>query len=308
MKYLKLYNTMMEALQADNINIVSTCKQNKSLVRYFNYQDKNLRTEIPDLSNNSLDIYDHDSIPVILYKNNYKISIDTTNLVYHEFNDGLGILQFSMLLPNQLYDTPIKELYIPNNIQTIPSRMLQKCINLYYIRFPKIMDTIDWGSFGYCYGLKYIQLPRKLNKLINQAFWECKNLKTVIMPKILNNIGDSVFYLCINLQNIILSNTLNKIEDNTFAFCRSIKLTIPKYTILGWRFINLIENTSNNNTQVKFLSEYPRFTPMSVCFGRREDCFINTIIVPKGSLDVYIDYFKSDNNCNIEYNNILEEV
>lgn len=94
-------------------------------------------------------------------------------------------------------NTTLKNVDLPDSIQTIEDSAFQGCTSLYEITLWKGLTTIEHGAFAYCSNLSKIVLPEGLTTVGNAAF-AMASLTDVTLPKSLKKVGETAFTSAIN--------------------------------------------------------------------------------------------------------------
>lgn len=132
-------------------------------------------------------------------------------------------------LPNSgLYEMKsLKEVMLPDNLETIGNSAFIYCSNLKDISFPETLVTIEYNAF-YHSGLSEVTFPANLQTISDAAFYECYDLKKVTFPKKLRVIGNNAF-LRSNLSEVILPDSLKTIGNYAFCYCQQLqKVVFPE--------------------------------------------------------------------------------
>lgn len=147
----------------------------------------------------------------------------------------------------------IKELHIPDSVDTIAYWLCEKCYSLEEVSIGKGIRYMDYSAFAYCGNLKTvtidpeaqaqvlwncvfrgcgklesISLPSKVRFLMEGAFSECYALKSVTLPNSLERIERMCFDRCTSLESVVLPEGLLNIGHYVFTDCTALKqVTIP---------------------------------------------------------------------------------
>lgn len=87
----------------------------------------------------------------------------------------------------------IKELVIPEGIETIGEGALYQCQDLVKVQFPKTLKTIEKQAFYECYYLEEVTLYDGLETIGEEAFWGCVSCLKFTFPGTLKSVGKSQF-------------------------------------------------------------------------------------------------------------------
>ena len=147
-------------------------------------------------------------------------------LILPEMLDGSYVTSVLMRL-NVL--TTIKEIKIPDKVESIGSHLFEDCTALESVILPSKIKAIGENAFYNCSNLKQIKIPDEVTLIGDLAFAECTSLKKVELPENVQRIGENVFQNCTGLEEIKINNKVTVIKDNAFTGCTSLKeIEIPK--------------------------------------------------------------------------------
>ena len=113
-------------------------------------------------------------------------------------------------------NTEIKELVIPNSVETIEGYAFCGCSGLTSVKFLNNLTTIGNYAFSGCSGLTSIIFSDNLTTIGNYAFYGCFSLTSITIPNNVITIGDGSFYGCYNLTSITIPNSFITIGDYAF--------------------------------------------------------------------------------------------
>lgn len=91
------------------------------------------------------------------------------------------------------------------------------------INLPNNLESIGSNLFNGCEYLKEISIPEKIEYIGDYAFFKCKRLQSIILPNNLKEIGQHAFDGCISIKKVKIPAGINYIEDYAFADCRSLE-------------------------------------------------------------------------------------
>lgn len=156
-------------------------------------------------------------------------------------------------------DTLIRQISLPNTLQTINSRAFVWCKELQSIDIPESVTSLGDNLFGACMALKTITLPPNITEIKEYTFNGCP-INSIHIPEGVTKIGDFAFAWCDNLEDIQLPTTLlsmgsailvdarslrhiaipegiTRIENETFVGCSNLtSIQLPQYlTYIGSR-------------------------------------------------------------------------
>lgn len=137
----------------------------------------------------------------------------------------------------------IKELILPEGIETIGDRAFCSCQNLTgTLIIPDSVTTIGDSAFNYCYRLTNVVLGNGLKMIGENAFSLCSSLKnlefgnsvqvigagafnncgltgTLTIPDSVITISDKAFYFCEKLEGLVLGKNVETIGSDAFSYC-----------------------------------------------------------------------------------------
>lgn len=97
------------------------------------------------------------------------------------------------------YYTGIKNIVIPNSVETIEEAAFHYCLNLSSITFPSGLTTINANTFNNCSSLKSINIPDSVTSVYYNTFYKCTSLENVTIGKNTQFIIPSKpYYRCFN--------------------------------------------------------------------------------------------------------------
>ena len=139
-------------------------------------------------------------------------------------------------------------------VKSIGNRAFHDCINLYEVRIPESIVSIEMGAFSGCSGLKSITIPSSVTS-IESAFYNCYNLEsisvdsknkeydsrdncnaiietagstlivgctTTVIPNSVKEIGSAAFDGRKYLKSIEIPNSVIAIDDVAFRDCSKL--------------------------------------------------------------------------------------
>lgn len=148
--------------------------------------------------------------------------------------------------------TSLKEITLPNNLESIGRQAFELNDNLKYIIFPDGLKKIGPEAFRNCYSLEKVHIPDSVETLSPGIFFECHKLKEaeisgaktietaafrntglekVKLNKGLLTIEEFAFGYCEKLTEIHLPSTVCYCDQLAFEGCYSIKIKVHKSTI-----------------------------------------------------------------------------
>ena len=121
----------------------------------------------------------------------------------------------------------IKDLVIPNSVESIGDYTFDGCIGLKSVTIPNSVTRIGDYAFYNCGGLTSVSIPNSVTNIGIFAFANC-NLTSVDIPNSVTTVGESAFEGCWNMETMKLPDKLQIIRKSTFSGCNSLKsVTIP---------------------------------------------------------------------------------
>ena len=119
-------------------------------------------------------------------------------------------------------DVEIKDLVIPEGVDTIGSYAFYKCLGLTSVTIPNSVTTIGYGAFENCSGLTSITIPNSVTTIRSHAFWDCFGLTSVTIPNSVTTIGYGAFYYCSGLTSVTIPNSVTSIGEYAFFGCSGL--------------------------------------------------------------------------------------
>lgn len=161
--------------------------------------------------------------------NNNKITItgiknDVTKVDVPSTIDGKTVTNIKSLA-NLM--TSVKEVSLPNTIETIEKGAFQDAQSLEKITLSNNLKTIDEYAFNLCSNLKTIILPSSLTSIGKAAFRQ-SGLTEITIPCSLNantgtNNSEAIFGECTNLKIVIFNGNVKEVNINHFNKCSKLK-------------------------------------------------------------------------------------
>ena len=156
-----------------------------------------------------------------------------------------------------LYGTNInlKEVTIPDGVQTIRDYAFKSFENLTSIMIPESVDEIGVAAFQSCSNLTSITISEGVILILNYAFSDCENLTKITIPESVKYIGRCAFSYCANLTTVTMLEGVEKIEDEAFRYCKNLTTIIIPESIKdigNYSFENCgIDNFEGKNFKIK---------------------------------------------------------
>ena len=104
-------------------------------------------------------------------------------------------------LPEGIFESCVhlKNLTLPERLQSIGSRAFFKCKELKEVHFPESVTRIGEKAFYFC-GMEELKLPGNLQELGEGAFFNCNFLRNITLPTSVKKIGRKAFHGCKRLE------------------------------------------------------------------------------------------------------------
>ena len=96
------------------------------------------------------------------------------------------------------------------------------CTSLKQINLPEGLETIEYGAFEFCSSLANIVFPKTLSDIGPDAFARCRSLIEVVFPDSLKSLGHAAFMSCRNLQRVFLPTASCKYGGQVFDDCKNL--------------------------------------------------------------------------------------
>ena len=100
----------------------------------------------------------------------------------------------------------IKDLVIPNGIESISNFVFYQCRSITSLTIPGSVKTIGSSAFEDCIGLTSLSLSEGLEKIGGSSFEGCSGLSSIILPSSMTSIAINAFKNC---HSLIFVKTLN---------------------------------------------------------------------------------------------------
>ena len=129
----------------------------------------------------------------------------------------------SYIAPTSFCSVKMKNVVLPESLDSIGFSAFERCINLQTINLPQKLKIIRKYLFRGCTGLENIVLPEGVESIEWNAFEKCSNLKQITLPSTLKTINDDTFVNCSSLLSISLPEELEYLGRSAFDGCHSLK-------------------------------------------------------------------------------------
>lgn len=177
----------------------------------------------------------------------------------------------------------MKEVIIPNTIETLGFGVFQMCSSLEKVTFEpgsKVTELKD-SMFYQCTKLKEVVFPENLKSIKVLAFYKCTSLETVTLPNGFTTLYNAAFLDCTNLKTVIVPDSLNHMVMNPFEGCTSLEtLSVPyrcwQFGIVAaeWTETSVMPLTDATNMQTLYIDQvegkydwHEKELPKSAAYG-----------------------------------------
>lgn len=120
----------------------------------------------------------------------------------------------------------IRDLVIPNDVETISEHAFQSCKGLTSVTIPDNVTSIERSAFSYCTNLTCVIMGNGVTSIGQGAFSNCDSLTDVMIGKSVTSIDLEAFYGCSGLKSIAISNNVTSIGSNAFKYCSNLERVI----------------------------------------------------------------------------------
>ena len=117
-------------------------------------------------------------------------------------------------------DQEIKDLVIPNTVDSIHDYAFEGCSSLTSITIPNSVTSIGDDAFHNCQSLTSITIPNSVTSIGSSAFSGCSSLTSITIPESVTSIGYS-FHGCSSLTTVVWNahNAQGGANDGPFRNC-----------------------------------------------------------------------------------------
>ena len=116
----------------------------------------------------------------------------------------------------------IKDLVIPNTVNTIRNYAFSYCSSLTSITIPESVTSIGGAAFFGCSALTSVTIPNSVTSIGGYAFYNCSSLTSATIGNSVTSIGGYAFNNCSSLTSIIIPNSVTSIGNSAFAYCSAL--------------------------------------------------------------------------------------
>ena len=149
--------------------------------------------------------------------------IDFSNYSSHPFSNSSKYPSSTIEHNLFLNGKEIKDLVIPNNVETISHYAFYRCTNLVSVIIPNSVKSIGWSTFEDCFNLASITISNSVTSIGGRAFSGCFGLTSVTIPNGVTSIGGYAFSGCSSLASVTIPNTVTYIFDWAFCGCTELR-------------------------------------------------------------------------------------
>lgn len=115
--------------------------------------------------------------------------------------------------------TDVKEVILPEGVESIEERAFSCCNKLRKINFPETLNAIKERAFYGCVSLAEVILPERLAEIGDYAF-HCAGIKQLVLPKRAASTGINVFS-SIKIESINIPENFS-LDIAMFAGCANL--------------------------------------------------------------------------------------
>ena len=142
----------------------------------------------------------------------------------------------------------IKDLVIPNTVDSIHNYAFYGCSSLTSVTIPNSVTSIGKYAFYQCSSLTSVNIPNSVTSIKSSAFNGCSALSSITIPNSVTDIENYAFEGCQSLTSITIPNSVTSIGINPFAGCslNSIIVSEDNITYDSRENCNAIIETATN--------------------------------------------------------------
>jgi len=123
-------------------------------------------------------------------------------------------------------NSPIKELVIGNEVETIGEKSFQCCNGLTSIVVPNNVVSIGGWAFESCKGLISIEIGDGVIEIGEFCFSFCERLSNLKIGDNVKHIGRNAFDYCKGLSSVIIPNSVTTIDERAYNHCTSLSSVV----------------------------------------------------------------------------------
>ena len=120
------------------------------------------------------------------------------------------------------YGEEVKDLVIPNSVESIGNYAFQSCSGLTSVTIPNTVTSIGGCAFMKCSGLTSVTIPNSVTSIGVSAFQSCSGLTSVTIPNSVKSIGLLAFSYCSGLTSVTIPNSVTSIGQYAFDCCSAL--------------------------------------------------------------------------------------
>ena len=185
----------------------------------------------------------------------------------------------------------VREIELPNTIQTIEKNAFCGCSNLQSVIFNEGLEEIAGGAFKGCTSLKQISLPQTLSSISKSfytneygAFEDCVALEKISFGG--GYIGPNTFKGCELLTEVFVPSTVTGISSHAFEDCKGMKkITICNSGPIGYCSFAGCTNLEYVNMKQSKVTE--------IGIGAFEGTSIRELVTPDTLIEIGSEAFKN---------------
>lgn len=166
--------------------------------------------------------------------------INESNWNYLNIPESLNGIKVSAIGDEAFAESKnLKNIIIPEGVETIGNRAFALCTSLEKIVIPNSVKNIKRGAFYYCSKLSQVSLPTGLKRIPDYMFYMCGSLTHINNPGSIVEIGAHAFNNT-KLVSFIFNPGLERIGDYSFEGCNITEVVLPSSCVRlgGWAFYN----------------------------------------------------------------------
>lgn len=127
-----------------------------------------------------------------------------------------------------------------------------------YIKLPKSIKWIEYGSFRDCINLKDINIPYGIEVLDVETFAYCESIENIVIPnsvlELKSNFYIGVFSGCSSLKTIVIPSSIDVINENCFSGVDALEIVYFGGDEAEW--LKLVNNKEKNNDALDSVQVY----------------------------------------------------
>lgn len=226
------------------------------------------------------------------------IMFETPKLLYFNYGDGYAVIKYTKGLTNQsdtvvipdihngknvvaigencFKNTSVKNVILPQNLESIKANAFYNCQNLESIEIPQKVTEIRASAFENCSNLKTVSLSNGIVDIRASAFKNDTNLVEIELPETLEYLGASAFSHCSSLREITIPSKVIEINGQTFEYCTSLRKINLHDNIISIHGENFIGCVNLDNVILPSKITEIRGNTFENCFS------LSSIVIPEG--------------------------